>query len=82
MVGTDENKQRIKSFLSKHIRKVDLQDDEDIFAAGFVTSMFAMQLVMFIESEWRIRLANREIKLDNFRTVNAMAALIAHKTAV
>ncbi|MHC5763064.1 phosphopantetheine-binding protein, partial [Nostoc sp.] len=45
---------KIKEFLSRFFRNHDLQLDEDIFALGFVNSMFAMQLVLFIEQEFQI----------------------------
>jgi len=42
----------IRSFLSRFIRNHEIKDDQDIFAAGFVNSMFAMQLVQFIEHQY------------------------------
>ena len=76
-----ENKQRIRAFLAQYIRNHEaLQDDEDMFAAGHVNSLFAMQLVLFIESDFGIRLPNSDLRLDNFRTIDNIAALIQRKT--
>ncbi len=33
-MSTDENKEKIRTFLSRYIRNHELQDDEDIFASG------------------------------------------------
>ncbi len=74
-----EIKQQIRTFLAKHFKDYDLQDDEDIFSLGFVTSLFAMQIVLFVEQQMGITLANEELQLDNFRTVNAMTNLIVSK---
>ena len=52
------------------------QDDQDIFALGFVNSLFAMELVMFIEKTFHVRIPNDELKLDNFRTVTRMSELV------
>ncbi|ACY13743.1 acyl carrier protein [Haliangium ochraceum] len=71
----------IKQFLTKFIPDHDLALDDDIFAMGFVSSLFAMQLVMFVEKEFRIKLDNKELDLDNFRTVERMAALVERKLA-
>lgn len=71
----------IKAFLALHFQHPDLQDDEDIFAGGFVTSLFAMQLVLFIEDQLGVQLANQDLKLDNFRTVQKMVDLIERKLA-
>jgi methoxymalonate biosynthesis acyl carrier protein len=77
----DECRAAISAFLADHIRNHDVAAGEDIFAAGFVTSMFAMQLVLFLEGEFGVKLANQDLKLDNFRTIDRMVALIEHKTA-
>ncbi|MFB2923830.1 MULTISPECIES: acyl carrier protein [Aerosakkonema] len=73
---------KIKTFLSKFFRNYDLQPDEDIFAVGFVNSMFAMQLVLFIEQEFEIAIENEDLEFDNFRTINAMTRLIDKKMVV
>lgn len=73
------NKDRIRGFLSQYIQSDALQDDVDIFASGFVTSLFAMQLVLFVEGEFGISLDSDDLKLDNFRSVNALADLVERK---
>jgi acyl carrier protein len=73
---------KLRVFLAKIFRNHELQNDEDIFQAGFVNSMFAMQLVLFIETEFKLRIEDEDLELDNFRTINAMVGLIDKKTAV
>src|SRR5699024_6091544 len=50
----NDRKEKIKQFLSKLVRNHDLQDDEDIFARGFINSLAALQLVNFLEKEFGI----------------------------
>ncbi|NJK67048.1 MAG: acyl carrier protein [Microcoleus sp. SU_5_3] len=75
-------KDKIKKFLSQFFGNHDLQDDEDIFALGFVNSMFAMQLVLFIEKEFEVTIENEDLEFANFRSINSMAALLERKTTV
>ncbi|MEG3898420.1 MULTISPECIES: phosphopantetheine-binding protein [unclassified Microcoleus] len=75
-------KDQIKKFLCQFFGNHDLQDDEDIFALGFVNSMFAMQLVLFIEKEFEVTIENEDLEFANFRSVNSMAALLERKTTV
>lgn len=75
----DAVKEKVKSFLRRFFRKHELQDDEDIFALGVVNSLFAMQLVLFIEKEFQIKVGNRDLNLDNFRTINAICNFIMSK---
>lgn len=78
----ENEKAKIREFLSKFIRNNDLQDDTDIFATGFVNSLFAMQLVLFVESQFGIRVERQDLKLDNFRSINALANLVERKAAL
>jgi acyl carrier protein len=70
---------KIQAFIAKFFQHVELQDDEDIFALGFINSLFAMQLVLFVESEFGITVENEDLDLDNFRTLNAIAHFIERK---
>jgi methoxymalonate biosynthesis acyl carrier protein len=53
-----------------------VEDHEDIFALGFVNSLFAMELVMFIEKKFETQIPNEEMDLRNFRTMDAMVELV------
>ncbi|MFC5286557.1 acyl carrier protein [Actinokineospora guangxiensis] len=66
----------IREFITGRFPQLELADDEDIFAMGFVNSLFAMELVMFIEKTFAITVTNEDLQLDNFRTIKAMAALV------
>lgn len=77
----NDYKHALRTFIAEHIHNHEIGDDEDIFMGGFVTSMFAMQLVLLIEDQLKIRLTNQDLKLENFRTINQMVALIERKLA-
>jgi acyl carrier protein len=76
-----ETKAAIRQFLSKHFKNYDLKDDEDIFSLGFVNSLFAMQLVLFVEQNFGITVEDEDLDIDNFRTINALSNLIQRKRA-
>lgn len=73
-------KESIRNFLAEHIADYNLQDDEDFFALGLVNSLFAMQLVLFVEQEFDISIDGEDLSLDNFRTINAVTNLVQRKT--
>ncbi|WP_434749324.1 acyl carrier protein [Paenibacillus amylolyticus] len=75
----EEVKGKVRKFLGRFFRKHELQDHEDIFALGFVNSLFAMQLVMFLEKEFSIRVDNQDLDLQNFKSINAITELIESK---
>jgi methoxymalonate biosynthesis acyl carrier protein len=75
-------KNKIKTFISGNFRNYELQDDDDIFSLGFVNSLFAMQLVMFVEKEFRLKVHDDDLLIDNFRTVNAVMDLVTKKLGI
>jgi methoxymalonate biosynthesis acyl carrier protein len=76
----DQNQAKIKEFLSRFFKNHDLKPEEDIFALGFVNSLLAMQLVAFVEKEFGIQVADEDLDLDNFRSIQAIANLVARKS--
>ncbi|HLI69150.1 MAG TPA: acyl carrier protein [Ktedonobacteraceae bacterium] len=76
-----DNKARIREFINRSFRNVELADDQDIFELGFINSLFAMQLVLFVEKEFGVHLEDGDLTIDNFRTITAISSLIEQKIA-
>lgn len=74
-----DNRARIAGYLSRFIPVHDLKDDDDIFELGFVSSMFAMQLVSFVEHEFGITVENEDMELEYFRSIGALDAFVTRK---
>jgi acyl carrier protein len=74
-----DTKPLIRSFLTRFIQDYDLKDDEDIFALGYVSSLFIMQLVLFAEKKFDIQLDNEDLNVAHFKTVNNILQLIEQK---
>lgn len=78
----DEISGRVKDFLTPHFPGHDLGADEDIFALGYVNSLFAMQLVLFIERDFGIELESADLDMLYFRSITTLTALVSGKTSV
>ncbi len=78
----DEYKTQIRSFIMQYIQNSDLKDDDDIFSSGYINSLFAMQLVLFVEKTFKIEIGNDDLRIDNFQTINALAKMLARKRQV
>jgi methoxymalonate biosynthesis acyl carrier protein len=50
--------------------------DRDLFAGGGLSSLFAMELVVYLEKSFDVVIMGTDLRLDNFRTVRAMTALV------
>lgn len=76
------SKEKLRAFLSQHLGTDSLRDDEDIFASGLVNSLFAMELVLFVEGEFSIKIDDQDLQMDNFRSIDALADLIERKSTL
>jgi methoxymalonate biosynthesis acyl carrier protein len=56
--------------------------DTDLFAEGGLSSLFAMELVVKLEQSFGVVIAGADLRLDNFRTIDAMAELVTRLRAV
>lgn len=73
-------RQNLVRFLDQRV-KGEVGEDTDIFATGLVSSLFALELVVHLENAFGIEIGGPELKLDNFRTVVAMSALVERLSA-
>jgi acyl carrier protein len=73
-----ELRAKLREFIehNMNVDDVELGDADNIFGLGYVTSIFAMRLLNFIEKSAAITLADDEIVLANFSSIDAMTALV------
>lgn len=72
--------QQILAFVRGRYPQESFTEEQDIFQLGFVNSLFAMELVMFIEKTFAITVPGAELRIDNFRSANLMTELVARLT--
>ncbi|TNE55279.1 MAG: acyl carrier protein [Bacteroidetes bacterium] len=76
------NQDQIKEFIQKKVgEKVSFSNADDIFKLGLVNSLFALELVVFLENSFGIQVENEDLDLNNFRSVDNMNDFVAKKTA-
>jgi len=80
-MSDEELTPRIAAFVSRSFQGRDIGPSDDIFALGFGNSLFAMQLVAFVEREFNIAIESDDLEMDNFRSVQAIARLVDRKLA-
>lgn len=82
-MNREEISKKLKLFLSKFFGKKNVEslgDDDDFFSLGFVNSLFAMQLITFMETEFDVTIDVAELNMDNFNTLNKIINIIENKT--
>ncbi|MBW4434630.1 MAG: acyl carrier protein [Pelatocladus maniniholoensis HA4357-MV3] len=78
----EDIKLKIRQFIAQYSGDYDLQDDDNIFSLSFVNSMFAIQLVLFIEKEFQFTVENEDLEFDNFKSINSIYNLLQKKMVI
>lgn len=71
--------QQLKEFILKVSRKKDIGDEDDIFDGGIVNSLFAMQLIIFLEKQFDIHIDGTDLKIENFKNIKSIISYIESK---
>jgi len=81
MSTEEENriKETVKRFILSSIAITDLDDDDNLFESGIVNSLFAVQLMTFIEKTFAIEVEMDDLDIENFKSLNAATAFIVKK---
>lgn len=69
----------LRQFMARSFDGRTLADSDDIFALGFANSLFAMQLVAFVESQFGIEIDSDDLEMENFRSIEAITRLVERK---
>jgi len=76
-------REKIREFIHNNLldflEKVDFNDDDNIFALGIVNSLFAMKLLNYIKSEFKIVIESDDMEITNFSSVNKNLEFIERK---
>ena len=81
-VGTEQVVPEIRGWLRENVTGGrDVPEDEPIIENGVLTSLQTVELVMFLEGRFGIMVEDEELDEENFGSVNAIAGLVAGKTA-
>ncbi|MFD8379996.1 acyl carrier protein [Streptomyces sp. NPDC059679] len=77
----DEARKLVLNFLAPQLGGHTPAEDDDIFALGYVNSLFAVQLAVFVEKATGTELGPDDMDFENFRTTGGLVRLITSKTA-
>lgn len=69
----------IRNYLMTSLGLSSLEDDLDIFQSGLSNSLFAIQLMTFLEKNFQIRMEAADLSLDNFSSVEAIGRFVERK---
>jgi acyl carrier protein len=75
-------KDAVRRFIASSANIAALDDDVNLFESGIVNSLFAVQLMMFIEKTFAVQVGMEDLDIENFKSLNATTAFVLRKGAV
>jgi len=79
MMQEADIKQAVRQFIFSAIRLPDLGDDDNLFESGIVNSLFAVQLMTFVEKAFGIEVQSDDLDIENFKSLNATTEFVVRK---
>lgn len=77
----DSVQKKINDYILQNVSLDSLDYDLDIFEEGLVSSLFAIELMTFIEKTFFIKVTMEDLDMNNFKSVHSITQFITYKTA-
>jgi acyl carrier protein len=78
--------EQIRTYIAKNIlfsgSHYPYPDDASFLEQGIIDSMNVLELVTFVEENWKFKIADQDIVPDNFDSVSKLAAFVRQHAAV
>ena len=72
-------KSELMSFIGRYLDLGKIDDTTDFINQGLVNSLFAMQLILFLEERFQIIVTNEDMQADNFSSIRSIEEFITKK---
>ena len=79
MIQKAEAKEAVRNFIVGSIFVEHLRDDDDLFESGLVNSLFAVQLMTFIEKTFAIEVGADDLDIKNFQSIDAATEFVLRR---
>lgn len=76
---SDQVRASVRAYISERLDGVHVDDDLNLFANGLVNSLFAVQLVMWIERTFDVRMEDADLDWVNIESVTAIGSFVDRK---
>lgn len=67
---TDDIKNQISSFIEANTGEENIDENENIFETGLVNSLFAIELITFIERTFGFKVTIQDLDLERFSSIS------------
>lgn len=76
---TNAIRENIRAYILQNVTLDELDNDLEIFNDGLVSSLFAIELMTFIEKHFAVKITMEDLDLDNFKSVDSITQFVECK---
>lgn len=69
----------VRNYILENISIPEIGDDENIFESGIINSLFAIEMMTFLEKTFHIKVTMDDLDMDNFNSINATSRFVLRK---
>ena len=66
----------VRAYLGTHLGDRTPDDDADLYENGYLNSLFAVQIVLWLEQHYGLAVGGDDLVMANFRSIAAIAKFI------
>jgi methoxymalonate biosynthesis acyl carrier protein len=81
MYTTQEIRRVVKDYIGEFVNLDNLNDEINIFEAGLVNSLFAIELMTFLEKSFDIKVGMDDLDMSYFESIHAITEFVSRKEA-
>ncbi|GCE15730.1 acyl carrier protein [Tengunoibacter tsumagoiensis] len=81
MQRKQEIQEIVKNYIGTRISLDDLDEEINIFEEGLVNSLFAIELMTFLEKAFAIKVGMDDLDMSYYRSIHAIADFVMRKEA-
>jgi acyl carrier protein len=74
--------EKIRNFILNAIKIPDLKDDDNLFETGIVNSLFAVQMMTFLEKTFNIQVTTDDLLIENFQSIDSATSFVLQKQSM
>jgi acyl carrier protein len=81
-------REQVREFVNRELLKADrdrkgvrIQDNTSMIKSGLIDSMSVVELVAYVENTFQINVADHDINIDDFDSIDSICSLIARREA-
>ena len=69
----------VRNYILESVQVPHLDNNDDIFESGLVNSLFAIELMTFLEKAFQIKVTMDDLDMENFKSVTAVCSFVEAK---